>query len=956
MESYSSFQAQQEILDYWKKNNTFQTLQTRNKNNKPFSFVDGPITANNPMGVHHAWGRTLKDLYQRYKAMQGYTERFQNGFDCQGLWLEVETEKSLGFNSKKDIENYGLDNFSKACRQRVEQFSKIQTDQSILLGQWMNWGQDYFTMSDDNIQAIWHFLKICHEQGWLYKGQRILPWCIRCGTSSSKHEMSDEGYADLVHPSIYVKAKLKGREHEYLLIWTTTEWTLSSNIAAAVNPNITYVQVKKGNELYYLSEATASKLGSDAIVLKHFKGADLLGWEYESFYPDLPIQKNVHPKVVPFDEVGDKDGTGIVHIAPNCGDVDYELGTKLKLPLLPAALDEFGNYVQGYSWLTGKNVKQVKKEIVEELEKRGILYRVEQYKHRYPICWRCKEELVFRLDSSWFISCNELRPKMKREAAKVEWYPEHVGKLMQDWLDNMEDWNISRRRYWGLPLMFYECDCGKLTVIDSLQELKQKAINPHEVDQLPELHRPWIDTIKIKCDCGKTIERIKDVGDCWLDAGIVPFSTLNYFKDKESWKKWFPIDLEIEMRAQVRLWFYAQLFMSVVLVGKAPYKRILAYEEVRDEKGESMHKSKGNAIWFDEAVQKMGADIMRWQYCSQNPHYNLNFGYGPAKEIQKHLLIIQNLATYVKQTCINPAKGYSKDPASQWILSRKEHLKKKVTEALDDLEYHKAIEELKNFLLVDLSKTYVQFIREKLDDKKVQRVLHDSYFDAITLLAPFLPFTTEKINLEIYHKDSIHLQPWPRVIKKLLNPALEESMTLCSSILQSLMAARDKERINVRWPLAKATIHFHQEHAALKEKIEQVLPLLLKQANLKKIEVTVTEKTLDETIKGNGFPYGYVVLETTLTPELEQEGFARELMRRIQSLRKESGLEKKDSVELYLRTEYDLGNWKKEIKKKVGAVSIKTGSRVPKDTYEKSIQEDIKGKQFGIYFSKVLTE
>ncbi|HZX12355.1 MAG TPA: isoleucine--tRNA ligase [Candidatus Nanoarchaeia archaeon] len=952
MANYSSFQTQQEILNYWKTNNTFKALQGRNKDNKPFSFLDGPITANNPMGVHHAWGRTLKDLYQRYKSMQGFHQRYQNGFDCQGLWLEVETEKDLGFNSKKDIEHYGLDNFSKACRQRVEKYSHIQTEQSQLLGQWMDWGNDYYTMSDDNIQAIWHFLKVCHDHGWLYKGRRILPWCIRCGTSSSKHEMSDEGYEDLTHTSVYVKAKIKGRTNEYLLIWTTTEWTLSSNIAAAVNPDITYVQAKQGNDLYYLSEATAHKLGGDAIILNHLKGIDLLGLEYENFYPALAIQHGITPKVVPFEGVGEKDGTGIVHLAPNCGDVDYDLGIKLNLPLLDSALDEYGTYTTGYGWLTGKNVRDVKKAIITDLEARGILFKTEEHTHRYPVCWRCKEELVFRLDSSWFLSCQHLRPKMKRAAAKVEWYPEHVGKLMQDWLDNMEDWNISRRRYWGLPLMFYECGCGSLTVIGSREELRTNAVNKTAVDNLPELHRPWIDAIKITCACGKEVERIKEIGDCWLDAGIVPFSTLRYFNDKDYWKAWFPADLEIEMRAQVRLWFYAQLFMSVVLEGRAPYKKVLAYEEVRDEHGQPMHKSKGNAIWFNEAVEKMGADVMRWQYCSQNPHSNLNFGYGPARDIQKYLIIIQNLATYIQQFCTNPSKGYSKDLPSLWILSRREHLKKNVTEALDNLEYHRAMEALKNFFLFDLSKTYIHLIRDKAEERKIQKVLYDTYLDAVTLLAPFLPFTTEKINLETYHKDSIHLQPWPKPKKKFFNLDLEHSFSICTSIIQGILAARDKQKINVRWPLKKATVTFHNEHSSLKEIVLPLKDLILTQTNLKDLDFLLSEKALVQGLE-TPFDYGLVLLDTTLTPSLEQEGYTRELIRRIQSLRKEANLQKKDKITLYIQTRYDLGSWIKTLKKKVGAKKLIIRTRAPRMAFEKTIAATLRDNTFTLYLSKL---
>lgn len=951
MENKSNFESEKKILSYWKEEQIFEKLKKKNAGKKPFSFIDGPITANNPMGVHHAWGRTLKDLYQRYRAMQGYDQRFQNGFDCQGLWLEVETEKDLGFNSKKDIENFGLEKFSKACKQRVEKFSKVQTEQSILLGQWMDWGKDYYTMSDNNIEAIWYFLKKCHENNWLYKGYKILPWCIRCGTSSSKHEMNDEGYAELVHPSIYVKAKIKDRKDEYLLIWTTTEWTLSSNIAAAVNPNINYAKAQKDDNIFYLSEATLEKLGKDYVVLDIVKGSDLVGLEYESFYPELDIQKGLKHHVIPFDEVGEKDGTGIVHIAPSCGDVDYELGKKLKLKILEPALDEFGNYNKGFGWLTGKNVKDTKKDIVKELKERGILHAVENYKHRYPICWRCKEELVFRLDSSWFVSCNELRPIMKREAARVQWYPEHIGKLMQDWLDNMEDWNISRRRFWGLPLMFYECEkCKKPTIIGSLKELKENAINKKDVNALLELHRPWIDKIKIRCECGREVSRISDVGDCWLDAGIVPFSTLGYFEDKEYWKKWFPAELEIEMRAQVRLWFYAQLFMSVVLEGVAPYKKILAYEEVRDEKGEPMHKSKGNAIWFDEAVEKMGADVMRWQYCAQNPHYNLNFGYGPAKDINKYLLIINNLATYIKQRCTKLHKNYSEDNASLWLLSKKESLKQDVTQQLDNLEYYKALESIKKFLLFDLSKTYVQFIRSDIEDRKVQKVLYDSYFDALTLLAPFLPFTTEKINLDLYNKESIHLQEWPKPNKKLIDKDLETAMAFCNSVITAIMASRDKEKINVRWPLKSAEVHLCKESKSAAKMLSQLKELILKQTNIKEIKIIETEKSIDDAINGYTFELGSIILDLAITKELEQEGYAREVVRRVQDLRKKIGLKKENKINLFLKSEYNLGKHIEGLKKKTGTNNI-SFSEGGKET----IKEKIKDNEFFIGIDVVTT-
>jgi len=475
---YNPQEIEKKILDFWQRKKIFEKLMNKNRGKKIFSFLDGPITANNPMGVHHAWGRVLKDLFQRFKAMQGFAQRFQNGFDCQGLWVEVEVEKELGFNSKKDIEKFGLGNFSKACRARVEKFSKKQTEQSIRLGQWMDWKNSYYTYDDKNIEAIWYFLKKCHEKGWLYKGTKVLPWCIRCGTSSSKHEMSDEGWDELTHPGLFVKFPLKERNKEYLLVWTTTAWTLTSNIAAAVYPDLKYVKVKVSDEVFYLSEGTKDRLGDKYVVIEKMKGKDLIGLKYSSPYENFPAQKNVIHKVVGWDEVNEEEGTGIVHVAPGCGEEDQELG--------------------------GKNVSGIAKEIIDDLKKRNLLFKVEDYTHRYPVCWRCKEELVFRLGQEWFIRTDEIRPLMKKEAKKVKWYPEFTGKLIQDWLDNMEDWNISRKRYWGLPLMFFECKCGNVEVIGSLKELREKTVNKKEVDKLPELHRPWIDKIKIKCSkCGE---------------------------------------------------------------------------------------------------------------------------------------------------------------------------------------------------------------------------------------------------------------------------------------------------------------------------------------------------------------------------------------------------------------------------------------------------------------------
>ena len=930
MSKYNHIEIEEEILSFWKNKNIFQKLVKRNKGKKPWSFIDGPITANNSMGVHHAWGRTYKDLYQRFKAMQGYDQRYQNGFDCQGLWLEVETEKELKFNSRKDIENYGLDNFSKACRNRVEKFSNIQTQQSIRLGQWMDWKNSYFTMSDENIEAIWYFLKKCYEKGWLYKGVKVLPWCTRCGTSSSQHEMSDGGYAELTHQSIYVKAELKGKKNEFLLIWTTTEWTLSSNVAAAVNPNLDYVMAKKGNDIYYLSESNLKKLGGDYIVLDNIKGKDMVGWEYESFYPEIEAQKGIKHKIVLWDEVGSEEGTGIVHIAPTCGAEDYELGQKEKLHLIKAALNEEGIYNSGFGWLTGKKVnKKLKEDIVKELEKRKILYKIEDYTHRYPICWRCGEELVFRMSSEWFIKADDIRPLMKKEAKKVRWEPEHVGKLMQDWLDNMGDWNIGRKRYWGLPLMFFECGCGHFEIIGSKKELKQKAVDKSLVDSLLEIHRPWIDKIKIKCPkCKKEVSRISEIGDCWLDAGIVPFSTIKYFSDKKYWKKWFPAELMIEMRAQVRLWFYSLLFMSVTLENKSPYKRIFAYEEVRDEKGEPMHKSKGNAIWFDEAVEKMGADVMRWIYCEQNPLFNLKFGYNIADETKRNFDILWNLGSYVK---MNLGSGKeSEDIASEWIISRRESTKKSVMKYLEDLKPNKALLAIKEFLIEDLSRGYVKFTRDNLDDKKIRATLSKGYLEGLKLLAPFVPFVTEKLYLDIYNnKESIFLEDWPKYNPKLINPKLERDMKTAQEIIQKILFNREKAQIGVRWPLPEVIIY--TEKKEVKTAVKNLLPVIKNQTNIKKATIKDGKENIE--------------LNTKLTPELEKEGYTREVIRRLQDLRKKAGLNKNDGIVLELESKTDL-NYNVILKAVNGRLG-KISKHKVKETFK------IKDKEFLVKFNTI---
>ena len=633
-----------DLLKTWDREGTFEALREQNRGGPRFSFIDGPMTANNPMGVHHAWGRTLKDVFQRYKALRGFDQRYQNGFDCQGLWVEVEVEKSLGLNSKREIEEYGLAEFADRCIERVARYSEVITEQSTRLGMWMDWDRDYYTFTDTNIEYIWRFLAAVHERGWLYQGHRSTVWCPRCGTSISQHEVFSGEYKELDHPSLTVRLPLKDREGESLAIWTTTPWTLPANVAAAVNPDAEYVLREDGVWI-------ARELAGDATAVKTARGSELVGLEYEGPYDHVPAQQGVVHRVIPWDDVSLSEGTGIVHIAPGAGSEDFELGRIHGLPVL-APIDESGRMLPGFGF-DGVSTNEVEEPIIEDLRSRGLLLEAGRIVHRYPTCWRCGTPLLFRVVDDWFISCDEIRQPMLDANATVEWTPSFYSKRMDDWLRNMGDWNISRKRYFGLPLPFYPCEeCGTLTVIGSRRELEERALGG--LDQLRELHRPWIDEVTIACSgCGKEVRRIPEVGDAWLDAGIVPLSTLGWqnpefvpegyatgagkgltkadLPDHAYWEQWFPADWVSEMREQIRLWFYSQSFMSVTLVGQSPYRRVLTYEKLLDETGREMHRSWGNAIDVERRVpgDGRGRDALAVHLAAAEPEPPLRVRAGP---------------------------------------------------------------------------------------------------------------------------------------------------------------------------------------------------------------------------------------------------------------------------------------------------------------------------------------
>ena len=1055
---------EQEILKQWQETDAFNELRRlRAKSEKEhgtFSFLDGPITANNPMGVHHAWGRTYKDLYQRYHAMQGKNQRWQNGFDCQGLWVEVNVEKRLGFNSKREIEKFGLDKFTAECKVQVLNYAAVQTEQSQRLGYWMDWndpatlrhlrdlmeedplqevtvqgvhgpiigtveqvvgqlgmpqmGGSYFTFSDENNYQIWSFLKKCFDKGWVYKGTDVMPWCARCGTGISQHEIVTEGYREVTHDSVFVRFPLVGRDKEALLVWTTTPWTLTSNVAAAVGPELTYVKVQhEDGWTYYLAEEAAkqSLIGKWEVVSK-LTGEEMLGWEYSGPFDELTAVKEAFAetfythRVISWKEVGADEGTGIVHIAPGCGAEDFELSKEHNLPVV-APLDENGIYVNGFDWLVGQSAHDVAQAIFENLNEKGVYYRKQRYAHRYPHCWRCGSELVYRLVDEWFINMGQLYDKPREEVTDEEkaasfryqimdsvsqanWVPSFGHDREMDWLRNMHDWMISKKRYYGLALPIYECEeCDHFHVVGSREELEERAVEGWEAFDGHTPHRPYIDGVKIACpSCGSPVSRIKDVGNPWLDAGIVGISTVHYSTDHDYWQKWYPADwISESFPGQFRNWFYSLLAQSTLMAdGVGPFKNLFSYASLFAEDGREMHKSWGNAIEFNEAANTMGADTMRWLYASSKPEQNMRFGYQVGDETRRRFIIslwnvyafFVNYAQLDKWTP-NGETAVSNNPAhaqlDQWIRERLDETTLATRSALDAWDAERATQVLEAFL-DDLSNWYVRRSRRRFwkseadaDKLAAYATLYHVLVEFAKLLAPFIPFITEEMYQNLVRTvdenapTSVHHTFYPQVNDAALDHRLLDKMGLAITTASLGRSARSAADIKLRQPLAKARVNVgsQQEQADLQELVD----VLIEEINVKEIEVVSEvgelvnyklmpnnrvlgpkfgkdfpkvrqalmaldpaeaartlqagealilevagemvslsgEDVLVQTESRGGTAVASdkgvtVAVDTELTPALVQEGYARDVVRHVNNMRKDAGLDISDRIEL----------------------------------------------------------
>ena len=1162
-----------EVLKFWEDQQVFDALRRQNADGPLWNFLDGPITANNPMGVHHAWGRTYKDVYQRYYAMTGHRLRYQNGFDCQGLWVEVEVERELGLATRNDILELGIDQFVNACKRRVLRFAARQTSQSIRLGYWMDWddpqtlntlseavgsqqplqittprgetvegpahelvarlgnfewGGSYFTFSTENNETIWAFLKKCFDRQKLYRGHDVMPWSGRGGSAYSQMEVAD-GRRLSVHESVFVRFPLKDRDNEFLLVWTTTPWTLAANVACAVNPELDYVRLRANRDeaIYYFAadnlEAArmerefregfgrpewswpedVPRLKSISQLFKEqggyevdatLKGAELVGWEYQGPFDQLPAQQAAGG-VPSNDELGDLtaasshrvidggrdskgnphvvagEGTGIVHIAPGCGDIDFHLGQEHGLVAL-APLAEDGRFTEPFGFLSGLEATDpaVRQAVFDKLADAHLLVATEAYPHIYPHCWRTGDELVFRLVDEWFINM-DWREEIKEVTRQIRWLPESVdGETRElEWLTNMRDWMISKKRFWGLALpIWIDPETDDFEVIGSIEELRERAIEGWDEFEGQTPHRPWIDQVKIANPAnGNPMTRIQDVGNPWLDAGIVPFSTMQFNSDHDAWKQHYPADFVTEcFPGQFRNWFYAMLAMATMMDNSPPFRNLLGHRLVMNEDGQPMHKSDGTAIWFEEAAEQLGVDTMRWMYLAQNPASDMRFGtrhpdqpvtietpVGPITQTEEGVPTCQVTSRPADETrrqvliplwnsyafFVNYARLDEFDPHTEqvevqqrpemdrWILSNLQDL---ITTAHSEFrDYNVAAVCRRAAAFVDdLSNWYIRRSRRRFwrsrneaspslqqDKLAAYQTLYSVLVTLTKLLAPMIPFLSERMyrnlvcNWDQTVRPSVHLTSYPEGDDSLLDADLNLQMATAQQIVRLGHRLRDEANQRVRQPLPElrfVVAASEQREAAEKlagvigeelniksvvscdqlddlvqyvfkpnfktlgpkygshlraigEQLatldsEQLTPLLDGESIMLQIGedelVLLAEDVLVETVAASDWFCGddhglQVALSTALTPELTREGLARDFIRHVQQLRKDSGLEIEDRIKVsYVPGESESGRaiaeWTESICSETLADALEVETTAAEDCREVTLGED----------------
>ena len=816
-----TFEVEQSILTEWKKQDILnKTIDSKNEKDN-WVFYDGPATANGMPGLHHMLAKFLKDSFCKYQTMKGHRVLRKIGWDTHGLPVEVNVEKKLGFTGKSDIEKYGIKEFNALCKETVWDNEKAFRELTDQMGQFIDLDNRYITYDNNYIETEWYILKKFFDEGLFYEGVKILPWCPRCGTGLASHEVA-QGYKEIDANTVIVPFKRKD-EDSYFLVWTTTPWTLISNVALCVNPDETYVKVESMGYKFILAEALATAvLGDDYKVLETYKGKDLEYVEYEQL---IPSEINVSGKaffVTCDNYVTMSDGTGIVHIAPAFGEDDAQVGKKYKLPYVNP-VGEDAHYVEG-PW-KGMLIFDADLEVIKWLKENDKLFKKQKLKHDYPHCWRCDSPLVYYSRPSYYLEVTKLKDKIIEENKKVNWYPSFVGeKRFGNWLENMNDWAISRSRYWGTPLPLWRCECGHMEMIGSRDELAEKAIE--EVDpKTIDLHKPYVDDIHITCpECGKTMNRVPEVIDCWFDSGAMPFAQYHYpFENKEIFEEQFPADFIAEGIDQTRGWFYSLIVLGVFMTGKSPYKNVLVNELLLDKDGHKMHKSKGNVVEPFSTIEKYGADTVRWYLAYVSPTWTpLKFDEDGLKEVHsKFFNPFKNTYSFF-QTYANideidisecNVKYEDREEIDKWLLSKYNKLVESVTAAYDVFDLNQAVKLITTFVSDDLSNWYIRrnrdrFWSSKLDDSKksVYMTTYEVLTGVCKLAAPIIPYTTEEIYKNLTGEESVHLADFPTVDKKAINKEIEVKMDLVRDLISTGRYVREENKIKVRQPLSECLI------------------------------------------------------------------------------------------------------------------------------------------------------
>lgn len=996
---------EKEVEKFWEDREIFKKSMENRKEAETYTFYDGPPTANGKPHIGHVLTRVIKDMIPRYRTMKGYDVPRKAGWDTHGLPVELEVEKALGLDGKEQIEEYGLEPFIKYCKESVWKYKGMWEDFSKTVGFWADMDDPYVTYENNFIESEWWALKQIWEKRLLYKGFKIVPYCPRCGTPLSSHEVA-QGYKDVKERSAIVRFKVKG-EDAYILAWTTTPWTLPSNVGLCVNPKETYVKVKSGDYTYYMAEALCEKvLGEGFDVLETYVGKDLEYKEYEPLFDFVQPEKKAY--FVTCDTyVTLTDGTGVVHIAPAFGEDDSKVGKKYDLPFVQL-VNAAGEMTKETKW-EGVFCKKADPMILTDLEERGLLFSAPTFEHSYPHCWRCDTPLIYYARESWFIKMTDVKEDLIRNNNTINWIPESIGKgRFGDWLENVQDWGISRNRYWGTPLNVWECECGHQHAIGSIEELKKMSKNcPDEI----ELHRPYIDAVTITCpECEKQMKRVPEVIDCWFDSGSMPFAQHHYpFENKEIFEQQFPANFISEAVDQTRGWFYSLLAISTLIFNQAPYKNVIVLGHVQDENGQKMSKSKGNAVDPFESLKTYGADAIRWYFYVNSAPWLPNRFHGKAvMEGQRKFMgtLWNTYAFFVLYGNIDefdPTKytlDYDKLPVmDKWLLSKLNTLVKTVDTCLENYQIPESARALQEFV-DDMSNWYVRRSRERFWAKGMEQDKINAYMSLYTALvtvskvaAPLIPFMTEQIyqnlvcSVDKAAPESIHLCDYPEAKESFIDQQLEDNMDEVLKIVVMGRAARNTANIKNRQPIGQMFVKaphtlpvFYQEiieeelnlkkvvftddvrdftSYSFKPQLKTVGPKYGKQlGNIKNALLEVNGNEAMDTLNNSGaltFTFngeevvltkedllidtaqteGYisegdntitVVLDTNLTPELLTEGFVRELISKIQTMRKEAGFEVMDHIRVYSKGNETIENILKaheeEVKSEVLANSI----------------------------------